>query len=137
MTPRQFARRLEKLADDVTREDLAEELGKKALELYEQDFRATVDPRGVGWAPRSRRSRRTNPLLDDTGRLKGGAQIVGVNKNGFGLVVDVPYAGYIHGGTTKMPRRRIVPVKGETLGTWAEPLQETARAFIRRKLEGK
>lgn len=131
MTPRMFARRLEKMADSV--EELCQELAEESLELINAGFQEAIDPRGVGWAPR--RGRRTNPLLNDTGTLKENFRIFAVHKEGFGIINDTPYGGFHQGGTVKLPKRRMVPGSGEGLGRWAEPLQKVAREWIRGKLE--
>jgi hypothetical protein len=150
VTPYQFAKRLEKLADAT--EDLCQELAEKSMDLIQDGFKYERDPRGVAWAPRrsgerafnpavfsggSYRQRRNSgghPLLDKSHTFKNGFVIAGVNKNGFGITNDTYYGGFLHEGTKFMPRRRVVPDKADGLGTWAEPLQEVARAFIRKRL---
>ena len=140
MTPRQFAKRLEKLADSV--EDLCHELAEETLDLIDKGFDDEVDPRGAAWAPRrdntgfrvGQKRRRGHKILDDTGTLKDSFVIAGVNKNGFGITNDTSYGNYHQEGTTNMVARRMVPRTGDGLGRWAEPLQAVARAFINKKL---
>lgn len=133
MTPRQLAKRLDRLADAT--EDLFQELAEETLELIDQGFNDAVDPRGVGWAPRRRGSRRTNPLLQDTLTLREGFFISGVNKNGFVILNETPYEGFHQRGTVNLPARRMVPGTGEGLGRWADPLQKIAHDFIKSSLE--
>ena len=141
MTPAQFAKRLDALADSA--EELCEELAVQALDLIRIGFNGEQDPNGYPWAPRVGDSGRTksggvysksNPILYDTGTLKESFVIAGVNKNGFGIINDTPYAGYHQTGTTKMVARPMVPSKDGGLGEWAKPFQDTAREFIKRKL---
>lgn len=140
MTPRQFARRLERLVDST--EDLCKELADECLVLIRNEFGTKIDPRGVSWAPRhygkGRKGvgRRSGTLLVQTHELERDWHIVGVNANGFGISSGAPYSGFIHRGTKFMVARRLVP-EGTNLGIWAEPLQKVARAFIRNKLEGR
>lgn len=131
VTPRQFAKRLEHLADSM--EDLCQEMAEETLELIDQEFDTDVDPRGVGWAPR--KGRRTNPLLEDTGDFRGNFGIFEVNKAGYTIANYTPYAGYLQRGTERSPARRTVPGSGEGLGRWGEPLQKIARDFIKHKLD--
>jgi len=150
VTPYQFAKRLEKLANAT--EELCDELAKESLKLVARGFKLEQDPRGVAWAPRVtgqltftaasytrgryRQGKRASghKLLDLTGKLKDSFTVIGVNKNGFTIGSDVSYGGFHQSGTRFMAARRMVPSQGDGLGTWAEPLQEVARKFIRRKL---
>lgn len=149
VTPYQFAKRLEKLADST--EELCDEMAKEALKLVDRGFTTEMDPRGVAWAPRREggfegsllggrrgyspgKRRVGHKLLDLTGDLRGSFRVLGVNRNGFAIGSDVSYGGYHQTGTRFMPARRMVPRSSDGLGTWSEPLQEVARKFIRRKL---
>jgi hypothetical protein len=132
MTPHQFAVRLEKMADAT--EELCQELAEESLELIRHGFNTESDPQGEPWAPRVPTSKRTNPLLKDTRTLMHDFVIFGVNSNGFGIINDTPYAGYIHHGTSKMVSRHVVPGAGEGLGEWGPKLQEVTRDWIAKKL---
>jgi phage gpG-like protein len=125
-----FARRLEKLADSV--EDLCQELAEETLVLIQHGFDTATAPNGTPWAPR--RGKRTNPILVDTGRLESSFVIAGVNKNGFGITSDTEYGGFHQHGTVNLPARKMVPAVGETLGTWAEPIQKIARQWFKANL---
>ncbi len=151
MTLRQLAKRLDGLANST--EELCEVLANRSLKLIQEGFRNEVDPRGVAWAPRRSgqrkftaasvnaggafkqgKARQGHKLLHQSGDLQGGFTVIGVNRNGFTVGSWPEYGGFHQTGTKFLPARRMVPKSGEGLGTWAEPLQEVAKAFIRRKL---
>lgn len=151
MTLHQLAKRLEGLANSG--EELCDVLAKRSLKLIQEGFQQERDPRGVAWAPRRTgerrftsatvnaggvykqgKARRGHKLLDLTGKFKGDFHVIGVNRAGYTIGNPTEYGGYLHRGTKFMVARSVVPREGEGLGTWAEPLQETAREFIRKKL---
>jgi hypothetical protein len=162
VTLNQLAKRLDGLANST--EELCEVLANRSLKLIQDGFREERDPRGVAWAPRRSgerrftaasfsaggaakqgKARRGHKLLDLSGKFKGDFHVIGVNRAGFAIGNPTSYGGYLQHGTSShgasledysggMPARMTVPGTGEGLGTWADPLQEEARAFIRKKL---
>jgi phage gpG-like protein len=136
MTPRQFAKRLEHLANST--EELCEKLGKRSLQLVNQGFNRHLDPNNKNWAKRKENPKPWYPIHQDTRDLQRSFRLIGWNKNGFTISSDSEYAAIRNFGIEgqEWPKARaMLPGTNESLPErFAEPLQSLARWFIQSKL---
>jgi hypothetical protein len=89
-----------------------------SLTLVRNGMREQVAPDGTPWP--ELQDRTDHPPLEKSGRLEKGWKPVSTPTS-FGLINEVPYAGYQQHGTDKIPARPMVPE--DDLGTWEEPIK--------------
>lgn len=89
--------------------ELASEFGDIALEQTQKSFDAGKTPNGQTWAALKKGGRCT---LVETGALNASLEKYGAGALGFGLRYTDWKAGFHHGGTKGIPKRRLLPLKG-------------------------
>lgn len=92
-------------------------------------------PDGSYWPPR--RSPRSEPLLVDTGALRGqlaGSTAVQTNETGWRLDIELPYAAkHNFGDPAKgLPQRRFLPTPDEASGVLLKAAQAELAGVVRR-----
>ncbi len=133
----EFMHAITELESNAFLQELSAELGDKIEELIQEGFRTATAPNGQTWAPRKlAKGRKTPPHLplDKSGDMKGSfrtetsAESIKVNN-------PVIYTGFQNYGTRFIDARPMLPGE-DGLGTWEQPLRETAQSFMNSKLNG-
>lgn len=127
-------------------EDLAERaatipqwVGNYILTRARDGFAQGIDPDGFPWAPlaastvesRIRRGRQGLRILVDTGEMLESLRVEEAT-DGVEVKIDGP-AAYHQYGTSRMPRRRIFPIEGDTIDLpddWAQDIDEFVEALL-------
>ena len=135
---------LAELEDDAFLEGLSKELGETVEHLIKRGFETATAPDGTPWAPRKLAAGRHRPPhlpLDYSGAMKSSFHVES-NRTRLKVTNEAvsargyPYAEVQNYGNRAgtLAARPMVP--GDDLGTWEEPLRETALAFFNSKLNG-
>jgi phage gpG-like protein len=133
-----FLNALARLESPEFLEDLSEQLAHTVEGLLEKSFTSATSPAtGKVWEPRKlARGRQQPPHLPlYKSHDMHDSFVVESNAAGVRVTNDVFYAGFQNDGTRdgRLPARGMVPRQGE-LGTWEEPIDDTAREFLASKL---
>lgn len=113
---------------------LAQTMGVAGLKQASDSFARSRDPYGRPWRPL--KYRRGKPLLK-TGRMRGSMSI-GPRPRGFEIVITADYASFHQGGTSRIPRRQILPEQdtGGLGPLWTKALGKASEALVRRRFLG-
>ena len=108
-------------------------LASKVRDLIEEGFIRETDPTGHKWAPR--KDALPHPILTKTGAMRRSFQI---DLRGALIVTNPtvsaqgrPYPLFHQTGTSKMPARRVLPVRGLP-SHWKAEFDRTTRAALER-----
>ena len=126
----ELEQRLLYLFSEEGKADLFDRLGARLHELVQAGWDARADPMGDAWAATTR----TNPILEDSGAMRGSTsyQVAGTTLT---LTVDDYKAAFHQYGTSRgiVPRRMlpedIVPP------AWEEAMQEILTAWVTETME--
>ena len=115
---------LQYIASDAGKEDLYTRIGDKISDLIQQEWDTESDPFGASWAPTTR----PNPILEDTGEMRGSYQYE-VTSGGITFLIEDWKAVFHQYGTSKMVARPMFP-EDEIPPSWQQAIQEAADEFM-------
>lgn len=119
---------------------VAQRIGAAAVKQISDEFRESRDPYGQPWKPlksprgRQGKKKRSDKPLIDTGRLRASfrAQPDGATVR---VSTDVDYAEFHQDGTSRIPRRQILPDDDGGLGPrWSAAFEKEAEAVLTKAL---
>jgi len=122
----QLIKKFDQLASGAILIVVSRNLAEEAIELTKQGFAAEKDPFGSPWAPIKHRK---GKILQDTARMKNSFFVGAVGPGGFRFGTNVKYAGFHQTGTSKMPRRMMVP-ESDLPPRWLEAFHDTAEEVL-------
>ncbi len=106
----------------VFRVKLMRALGEEVQKLIQEEFDGRTDPYEAPWEP----TQRTNPILEDTGKLRRGFRMES-GATTFRIRNDVDYATFHQYGTRYLVPRKMIPdtTHGQELPRrWSKRLQK-------------
>jgi len=124
-------RRLAKLGQ--TNREIVREFESVAVRELDRTFGRRQSPYGRRW--KARKTRRSNPLLEETGALRG--SVTGHRKGalGFGVKYTDHKAAWHHNGTSRgIDARRLVPFSGRLPAKWKKRFQVVFKRRMRAAL---
>lgn len=116
----------EKASDPSVFGKLSAALSAEALQLVQAGFASQSDPYGAAWAPLKVRD---GMILQDTGRLRGSVTSSSGN-NEVRLRVTAAYGAFHQRGTSRMPKRQILPNDGDLPAEWRSAFTEATTELI-------
>ena len=120
-----YVAKLQYLTSGAWREPLYERIGGRLYDLVMEGWDNEADPAGNPWAPTTR----SNPILDDTGAMRGSASHE-VSADGITLTIaDFKAAFHQYGTSRGLVPRRMLP-DGDLPAAWTAVIQEEATAFF-------
>lgn len=118
----------EKASDPSLFGKLSTALTAEAVHLVQAEFGAQSDPYGNAWA-RAPLKARAGMILSDTGRLRGSVTSSS-GSNEVRVRVTASYGVYHQHGTSRMPKRQILPNEGDLPGEWRSAFTEATTELI-------
>jgi len=97
------------------------ELEGIAVQELNKTFSKGQNPYGRRWRPR--KTARSNPILNETGALKGSASAQSRGATSFGVKYTDFKARYHHNGTRNIAARRLLPASGRLPSRWKKRFQ--------------
>lgn len=112
---------------------VSQHMGAQARELVDEGYQNRRDPDGAAWKPTKQR----NPILERTGAYRASWRL-SFGRNAFVLTAaGIHYAGYHEYGTSRLPRRRTIPIGGRPLPPrWSLRFSEGVGTDFRYALRG-
>jgi phage gpG-like protein len=120
-------RKFAELASGRTLTIISQNLAEEAIDLVKQGFAAEKDPFGNPWAPLKSRQ---GKILQDTARLKNSFTRGAANAAGFRFGSNVAYGTFHQTGTSRMPKRAMVPDGSDLPDAWTNAFQETVEEIL-------
>lgn len=116
----------EKASDPSLFGKLSTALTAEATQLVQAEFGSQSDPYGNAWAPLKARA---GMILSDTGRLRGSVASSS-SSNEVRVRVTASYGVYHQHGTSRMPKRQILPNEGDLPGEWRSAFTDATTELI-------
>jgi hypothetical protein len=121
---------LTSVASGDTGREIAREAAAGIQAKIDEGFARSRDPYGVKW----RKPQAGNKAGTRTGKLRSSVRAVPLGPRIQLRAQGVEYAGYFHGGTSKMVARPVFPDSRGVPDEWKREINNAARRVVARKL---